>query len=82
MGFEADSHALGKNVEHHLPNIVPVGCVAGPGVTEPDYEKSVVRHKTEITRLLQLLLRDLLRSQQQMQPVRLQEGLAKHQQEA
>ena len=35
--FEADSHALSKNIEHHLPNIVPIGRVAGPGVTEPDY---------------------------------------------
>ncbi|MEY4647874.1 MAG: hypothetical protein RL009_290, partial [Actinomycetota bacterium] len=35
--LEADTDPLGERIEHHLPDVVPVARVAGPGVTEPDY---------------------------------------------
>ena len=42
MKFETCIVPLSQNVEHHVPDVVAVARVAGPGVTEPDYEKGVV----------------------------------------
>ena len=79
MGFERDPYSLRQRVENHLPDVVAVACVAGPGVTEPDYE---IRR---ITQLLPRWLRPLTgqrRLQQRLRLARQLEGLALRQQEA
>jgi hypothetical protein len=56
--------ALCQNVDHHLTDVVAVARVAGPGVTEPDYEKGVVTQLQPRQQERRSLQRCQLRSQQ------------------
>src|SRR5690625_4827479 len=39
VGGEGRAHFLGHNVEHHLPDVVSVPCVGGPGGAEAHHEE-------------------------------------------
>lgn len=39
--FEFRSHTVGQFIEHHLPNIVSIASVAGPGIPESGYTSQV-----------------------------------------
>ena len=47
---EACAGALGEQVQHHLPHVVPVAGVLGAGVAEPDDEPGPVAHVTFLSR--------------------------------
>jgi hypothetical protein len=44
VGLERSADSGGEFVQHHLPDIVPIMTVAGPGIPEPDYKPGVATH--------------------------------------
>ena len=44
VGFEFRADPVGQLIEHHLPDIVSIASVAGPGIPESGYEPSAITH--------------------------------------
>ena len=64
--FEFCALALSQHVKNHLADVVAVARVAGPGVTEPDYEKGFVTQLQPQLQQLGCPQPDQLRFQQPM----------------
>lgn len=51
MGFERGSHAPGQLVENHLPDVVTVVLIVGPGVPEPNYQIQLITQQLGLSLL-------------------------------